>query len=116
MDEIVKYHQSGCKLCGRCCWYTIYNNTIPKLKRCKHLKRFKSGRTVCRQYHKALLERTKHGHRIDTYTIGEEKKHIFCTWREDGQWNYEDCPFNVKGLPLFEDYIESIGLKVPWRK
>jgi len=41
---------------------------------------------------------------------------IFCCWRKDGQWNYKGCPFNIKGLPSFEMYIESIGLKVPWKK
>ena len=116
MDEVSKDTQSGCERCGRCCFYTIYKNNKPILKKCKHMRTFQSGRTVCRVYKHAINERTKHGHRIDTYLMGEEKHHIFCTWRKDGQWNYDGCPFNTKKTPQFEDYIENIGLKVPWRK
>jgi len=108
--------QQGCKRCGHCCYYMVYKDNIPKLKKCKHLVRFSTGKTLCRMYKRAIQERTKHGHCIDKYELGEETKMIFCTWRKDGQWNYKGCPFNVEGLPYFEDYIKSIGLCVPWEK
>jgi len=98
----------GCIRCGKCCEYIMYKtNGEPYLKRCKHLVRLKTGKTICRMYYKRKLLRTGHGIKVDEFMIGDERKDVFCLWRINGHFDYEGCPFNTD-KPLFEEYCAQV--------
>lgn len=99
-----------CLRCGKCCWYIIPNKEGKNiLKKCKHLVRnFRLGTTRCREYNKRKQLRTQNGIIIDNYCDKKNKKQkVFCIWRDVAHFNYEGCPFNVKGKMNFETYCEK---------
>jgi len=62
-----------------------------KIKKCKHLIKTKTGKTLCRVYNKRL------GIIIDKDANGM----IGCVYRDNSKYDYKDCPYN-KGKEILE--------------
>lgn len=84
---------SGCLRCGKCCHYLLDG----KLKKCKHLVRFRNGKTLCRVYNSRV------GMTIDTDSKG---RRIVCILRSESPVDYPGCPFNM-GKPYFKTSKEE---------
>lgn len=79
---------TSCRLCGKCCFYIKEG----RLKKCKHLVKLKSGKTLCRIY----TNRNRVGIPLDDG--------IVCTERKDSFFDYEGCPYNT-GKQIFEEVV-----------
>jgi len=86
-----------CLSCGKCCHWVIDG----KVMKCRFLVKRSSGRTHCRIYHHRL------GTLLYRYKDGTKRIKI-CNIRANAQWNYEGCPNNRKGLPLFDDEVKKV--------
>ena len=67
-----------------------------KIRKCKHLVRLKSGKTLCRVYKKHLGK-----------LLFKDKKGIkyVCIMRKNNTHDYEGCPYNTE-KPMFGEVKE----------
>ena len=86
-----------CERCGNCCHYPGKNG---KMRKCKHLVRLSSGRTLCRNYRNRLYSEMGTDEDGNTY---------FCSMREDVKFNFLGCPYNVVGWPTWGESIPVNG-------
>lgn len=83
--------QDKCKRCGMCCKVFLGGDLNEKInwEDCKHLVRYRKGRSYCIIYH----------HRIGAIN-GQSQS---CAWRNDLVVDFPDCPFNT-GKPIHPYY------------
>lgn len=75
-----------CGRCGQCCHYVLGG----RVRRCKHLVKLKTGKTLCRIYKRRM------GKIIDTF----DGKSVVCIARSDSPYDFKDCPYNTGGKPI----------------
>lgn len=81
--------EDKCLRCGKCCYLVDLNTMKQTDIPCRYLIKFSNNEYFCRIYNRNRLGRN----------LGKGNK---CNLREHVKYNYEGCPYNVKGQPFMK--------------